>query len=426
MRAVARGAPPAAAAVPTLGIDRVVAEPDAWLAGSARVALLTNAASLASDWTPTLDAVRAALGGRLTALLSPEHGFSGFEDDATPIEDRVEPHTGLPIVSLYGARRRPDAATLARFDAVLVDLREVGVRPYTYATTVALLLEAAREADVTVVVADRPALLGGAVDGPALEPSRRSFLGYVDVPFQHGLTLGELARHHAAGLGGAPLRVVPLEGWRRGGATAWAEGGGFVPPSPGLPSANAVALYPGLVLLEGTGLSEGRGTPLPFEVLGGPGLDGWDLARQLRALDLPGLRVRPLAFRPDAGKLAGRACGGVQLHVVDPGRARPLLTLARVLRLLFTQGRIAWTRCDAMPWAQLPGAGEPWFEPVRGLMVDALVGSDDLRRYVEGRLELAELQAGWARAHAAHLERVEGALLYAGAPWPAAAEEGAA
>ena len=214
-----------------LGIDRLLEGPDGWL-HKGRVALLANQASLTSGRRPTASALQAVLGDRLVALLTPEHGASGFEEDATAVPDGFDSRTGLPLHSLYGPRRRPDASLLAGLDAVVVDLRDVGVRCYTYATSVALLLEAAREAGTEVVVCDRPGLLGPRVDGPALEPARRSFLGYLDVPFQHGLTLGELMRLQARRLGGAPLRVVEVRGWRRSDA----DPGDFVPPSPGPPT----------------------------------------------------------------------------------------------------------------------------------------------------------------------------------------------
>ena len=213
---------------PVLGIDRLVADPARWLRGR-RVALLANQASLTSGHRPSVDALAAALGGGLVALLTPEHGASGFEEDATAVPDGCDARTGLPVVSLYGPRRRLDAAFLQGLDAVVVDLRDVGVRCYSYPTSVALLLEAAAETGTEVVVCDRPAPLGGRVDGPALEPARRSFLGYLDVPFQHGLTLGEVARFHARRIGGAPLTVLAAEGWERGAP----DPATFVPPSDG-------------------------------------------------------------------------------------------------------------------------------------------------------------------------------------------------
>jgi len=404
------------------GIDRLVAEPARWLPAG-RVALLTNRAALTSAHVPTLDALRAALGERLAVLLSPEHGLSGFGEDATPVPDARDAHSGLSVVSLYGPRRRPDAELLRGVDAVVVDLPDVGVRSYTYAASAALLLEAARREDVEVVVCDRPSLLGPHVDGPALEGFRRSFIAYLDVPFQHGLTLGELLRLHAGRMGGAPLTVVTVDGWRRG--TPSAGGGEFVPPSPGLPAPAAVALYPGLVALEGTLLSEGRGTPLPFQLIGGPGVDGRALAGAVAELALPGVWARPLEFRPESGKLAGAVCGGVQLHVSDAGALRPLELGARALRVLHAEGQVAWRACAAMPWAASPAAGEPWFEPVEGLLVDALLGDASFRAVVEGRLSLEEAGAAWYAAHRAFLDDAEAALSYPGRPTSAAEPGGA-
>jgi len=191
------------------GIDALLAEPGRFLDGR-RVALLANQASLTGAGAPTLEALRASPGIELVALLTPEHGWSGFEDDATPVADRRDPRTGLPLVSLYGPRRRPSAEVLRSFDAVVVDLQDVGVRCYTYATTVALLCEAAAETGTRVVVCDRPNPLGRRVDGPPLDPALRSFLGYLDVPFQHGLTIGALLAQATRGLG-VDLRVAEAD-----------------------------------------------------------------------------------------------------------------------------------------------------------------------------------------------------------------------
>ena len=254
-----------------LGIDALLADPGRFLGGARRVALLANQASLTGDGRTTLEALRAHPDVEIKALLTPEHGWSGFEDDATPVPDATHPTAGLAQHSLYGPRRRPDAAVLRSLDAVVVDVQEVGVRCYTYATSLALLLEAAAESGTRVVVCDRPNLLGGRVDGPALDPRLRSFLGYLDVPFQHGLTIGELASLYAATAlaGRVDLTVAPLEGWSRDDPVR----GPWVPPSPGLPTLASALTYPGIVLLEGCNLSEGRGTTLPFQLIGAPWLD---------------------------------------------------------------------------------------------------------------------------------------------------------
>jgi len=369
------------------GIDGLIADPGRFLGGR-RVALLANQASLTADGTPTLEALRAAPGVELVALLTPEHGWSGYEDDATPVPDRRDPRTGLPLVSLYGPRRRPAPEALRAFDAVVVDLQDVGVRCYTYATTVALLCEVAAETGTRVVVCDRPNPLGPRVDGPPLDPSLRSFLGYLDVPFQHGLTIGALLQHATRGLG-VDLRVAPS-------ADETQPVPSFVPPSPGLPTLDAVRLYPGLVLLEGINLSEGRGTTLPFQVLGAPWIEGYALAASLNRLDLPGLRFRPLTFRPRSDTHAGEVCHGVQLHVTDAGALRPLEAVVRMLaHLRAIHDAFAWVDAGAMPWAQHPDAGAPWYEPVRGPMIDALTGDDSVRRVIDGELSWDDAVAGW-------------------------------
>ncbi len=378
---------------PVRGIDALLADPGRFLDGR-RVALLANQSSLTADGVPTLEALRAAPGVELVALLTPEHGWSGFEDDATPIDDRRDPRTGLAVHSLYGPRRRPSADVLRSLDAVVVDVQEVGVRCYTYATTAALLCEAAAETGTRVVLCDRPSLSGPRVDGPPLDPAHRSFLGYLDVPYQHGRTIGEVVAWGTRDLD-VDLRVAPVTGWARGDPAP----NPFVPPSPGLPTPEAVALYPGLVLLEGTNLSEGRGTTLPFQLLGAPWLEGYALARALAALELPGLRFRPVTFRPRSDRHAGAVCEGVQLHVTDAAALRPLEAVVRILaHVRATHPEFAWTDAATLPWAGLPGAGEPWFEPVRGALVDALTGDASVRDAVDGRVRFEDVDDGWRRS----------------------------
>jgi len=369
------------------GIDGLIADPGRFLAGR-RVALLANQASLTADGTATLEALRTAPGIEVVALLAPEHGWSGSEEDATPIPDRRDPRTGLPLVSLYGPRRRPAPEVLRAFDAVVVDLQDVGVRCYTYATTVALLCEVAAETGTRVIVCDRPNPLGGRVDGPALDPARRSFLGYLAVRFQHGLTIGGLLAQFVRPLS-VDLRVAPV-------GDVGAARLPFVPPSPGLATLEAVRLYPGLVLLEGTNLSEGRGTTLPFQLLGAPWVEGYALAAALNRLDLPGLHFRPVTFRPRSDTHAGEVCHGVQLHVVEAALLRPLEAVVRVLRCLReSTDAFAWVDAGAMSWAEHPDAGAPWFEPARGPLIDALTGDDSLRRVIDGDLTWEDAEAAW-------------------------------
>ena len=394
-----------------LGIDALLADPGRYVEGR-RIALLANQASLTGDGTPTLEALQAAAGLELAALFTPEHGWSGTEDDATPVGDRRDPRTGLPLLSLYGPRRRPAAAALRDLDAVVVDLQDVGVRCYTYAATVALLVEAAAKTGTPVVVCDRPNPLAPLVAGPALEPKRRSFLGYLEVPFQHGLTIGELLVHTMGRRHGI-LRVAPLAGWRRGDPGPEP----FVPPSPGLPTREAVALYPGLVLLEGTNLSEGRGTTLPFQLLAAPWLEGYELARDLNAMALPGLRFRPVTFRPRSDRHAGEVCHGVHWHVTDAASLRPLEAAVRVLAHVRQRyAEFAWTDAAKLPWSDHPDAGAPWHEPTRGPLVDALAGDASVRAVVDGDATFEETVAAWRAAAAAHLAAAADALGYPNAP----------
>jgi uncharacterized protein YbbC (DUF1343 family) len=305
---------------------------------------------------------------------------------------------------------------LRTLDAVVVDVQEVGVRCYTYAATLALLLESASESGTRVVVCDRPNLLGPRIDGPALDPARRSFLGYLDVPYQHGLTIGELARLHAhTALGErVDLGVAPLHGWARGDGAPLP----WVPPSPGLPSPDAVRLYPGLVLLEGCNLSEGRGTPLPFCLLGAPWLEAYSLAAALNGLGLAGLVFRPLSFRPATDTYRGEVCHGVQLHVTDAEALRPLGAVVRVLaHVRRTYPEFAWTDAASCAWARAEGAGEIWHEPSSGALVDGLTGNDDVRGLVEGRRDRDEVAASWARAGRAHEAAAAPWILYR--PWGA-------
>lgn len=403
---------------PALGIDRFIDDPVRY-AGGTRLALLTNQAAVLGDGRPTVEAMRASPQIELVRLFTFEHGFSGFGEDARPVADDRDPRSGLPRYSLYGPRRRPGPSLLDDLDAVVVDVQEVGVRAYTYATTVALLLEAAAGAGTRVVLCDRPNLLGPRIAGPPLDPDQRSFLGYLDVPFQHGLSLGEAMRWHATtALGGtADLAVVPLSGWRRDRPSAF---GPFVPPSPGLPSRDAVALYPGLVLLEGVNVSEGRGTPLPFSLLGAPWLEGYALAEALNRAALPGVWARPLDVQPESGPFAGRTCHGVQLHVTDASELRALEAGVRILTHLRERhdAELVWRDAADAPWSRDPDAGRVWHEPSRGPLIDGLVGSTEVRDVVDGRRTLDDALDAWRAAGVAFAAAAGPSLLYGPPPEP--------
>ncbi|MDW7711959.1 MAG: DUF1343 domain-containing protein [Deferrisomatales bacterium] len=374
-----------------VGLEVFASAPERWVPWGSRVGLLLNPASVDAGLRSARDVVRGALGGRseLVALFGPQHGIGAdVQDNMVESPHGVDRRLGIPVWSLYGEVRRPTPAMLEGLDVLLVDLQDVGTRVYTFPWTLRLALEACGEAGVRVVVLDRPNPLGGAaVEGNLLQTAWASFVGLEPVPMRHGLTLGELARWVVGERGvRCEVEVVPLEGWRR--SMLWAETGRpWVLPSPNMPTPETAAVYPGTVLLEGTTASEGRGTTRPFEIVGGPWVDGEALAGALGPWDLPGVRFRPMGFLPTFQKWVGRACGGVQLHVTDPPAFLPYRTGLALLGAL-------WSLCrgDGFGWREPPYEYENERLPIHLLLGDAT-----LREGLEAGADPRELEAGWAR-----------------------------
>lgn len=303
-----------------------------------RIGLLANAASVTAGFVP---AARALLGAGydIRLLFGPEHGFWGAAQDMEAVSSGER--SRLPVVSLYGStfdELSPPPEHLAGLEAVVSDLPDVGSRYYTFIWTTALMMKACAARGIPVVVLDRPNPLGGEiVEGNMPEKAYLSFVGLYPIPVRHGLTPGEVARfvNDEYELG-CDLTVVPM--MRDGGAAPraeLAETGSWVLPSPNMPTRETAAVYPGGCLVEGTNLSEGRGTTRPFELLGAPWLDAEDAADACNALDLPGVGFRPHVFRPTFQKHAGKTCGGVQVHVTDRMTFRPYETYLRLLNALF-------------------------------------------------------------------------------------------
>ncbi|HXB56521.1 MAG TPA: DUF1343 domain-containing protein [Vicinamibacteria bacterium] len=310
-----------------------------------RIGLVANPASVTPDLEHASLALKSSRAFRLAALFGPEHGIWADAQDLVEVEDSRDSATGLPVHSLYGKNRVPTPAMLEGLDAVVLDLQDVGSRYYTFIYTMLNVLEAAARDRRRVVVLDRPNPLGGVtVEGNVLEPEYRSFVGLHPLPARHGLTIGELALLFQAELAlPVDLRVVPMRGWRR--PMHFEETGlPWVLPSPNMPTVDTAFVYPGGCLIEGTNLSEGRGTTRPFEMVGAPWLDPWVLARDMARERLPGVRFRPAFFTPTFQKHAGRLCGGVQVHVQDRGRFSSYLTylllIAHARRQ--DQSRFAW------------------------------------------------------------------------------------
>jgi uncharacterized protein YbbC (DUF1343 family) len=383
------------------GLDVLVSDRAALLRGR-RFALLAHQASVDARLTHAATLLASVRGATLAALWAPEHGLWGAEQDHAVVSTTRDPGSGMRVASLYGARREPTAAMLRGLDAVVVDLQDVGSRYYTFVWTMALVMRAAARAGVEVIVLDRPNPLGGdIVEGNVPDPAFASFVGLYPLPARHGLTIGEvaryLAREHALG---CRLTVVAMRGWRR--AMTWEDTGvPWVAPSPNMPTPDTARIYPGGCLIEGTNLSEGRGTTRPFEWVGAPYLDAHAYAARLQGARLPGVTFRPARFVPTFHKWAGRACGGVQLHVTDAARFKPFLT---GLALIAAARGLA---PRAFAWRRPPYE----FERKR-LPIDILFGTDAVRRAMERGRPLREIERGWRRDLAAWMRRRARALAY--------------
>ena len=398
------------------GLDRLLDEPELRkpLAGR-RVALLAHPASLTRDLRHSLDAVAALGDVRLSAAFGPQHGLRGDkQDNMVESPDYADPVHGIPVFSLYGEVRRPTPAMMDTFDVLLVDLQDLGCRIYTFVTTLRYVLEEAAKTRKEVWVLDRPNPIGRPVEGLTLRPGCESFVGAGAMPMRHGLTLGELARWFVATLRlDVDCRIIPMGGWEPDTAPGygWPLGSRtWVNPSPNAPNLWMARCYPGSVMLEGTTLSEGRGTTRPLELLGAPDLDSRALLAEMSSLApawMQGCRLRPCSFEPTFHKHAGKLCAGLQVHVEDPAhydqkRFKPwrLFALAfKALRRL---------RPDYPIWRDFPYE----YEKDR-LAIDVINGSDLLRRWVDDDQALPDdLDALAAPDEAAWQVEREPALLY--------------
>jgi len=367
------------------GIDRLLGDERLRkpLAGR-RVALLAHPASVTSDLTHSLDALAASGDVALTAAFGPQHGLRGDkQDNMIESEDFVDPAHRIPVFSLYGEVRRPTAAMMDRFDVLLVDLQDVGTRVYTFVTTLRYVLEAAAAAKKTVWVLDRPNPIGRPIEGLRLRQGWESFVGAGPLPMRHGLTLGELAGWFVKRLRlDVELEVVKMQGWRPGAAPGygWPLGRrSWVNPSPNASNLWMARCYPGTVMIEGTTLSEGRGTTRPLEVLGAPDLGPAELVRKMESIApewTAGCRLRPCWFEPTFHKHVGKLCGGAQIHVEDGAydheRFRPWRLVAAAFKAVraLRPGIELWRDFD--------------YEYERGrLAIDVINGGEALRLWVD-------------------------------------------
>lgn len=368
------------------GLENIINNPPAKLPGN--WGLLCNPAAILPDYTFALDALMRKFPGKIKAVLGPQHGFfAERQDNMVESEHFIHPQYRIPVYSLYGQARRPTAQMLEGLDLLLVDLPDMGCRVYTFFTTMLACMEEAAGRGIAVMVLDRPNPLGRGIDeGPLLPPELASFVGPYNMPLRHSLTLGELALLvKAENKLDLDLRVMPVKNWD--GRDFSTTGLPWVMPSPNLPTPDSAYVYPGQVLLEGTTLSEGRGTTRPFEIWGAYGLDPWQLLAEVKRVEplaLAGLTLRPLYFEPTFHKYAGLACGGLQLHITEKTAYRPVRATLALLAGL--------SRCQPGLW-QLK---EPPYEyEYEKRPLDLLLGDPTAVDGLLAGIPALELEAHW-------------------------------
>ena len=378
---------------------QVLMESQLHLLQNKRVGLVTHAAAVLPDFTNSVDALLAK-GVPLTALFGPEHGFDGAGADAMPMDDTVDARTGLPVFSLYGHSKEPTPEALDLVDILVFDMQDIGARFYTFISTLAHVMRAAARKGLEMIVLDRPNPINGAqIEGPLVDDGLYSFISEIPVPIRHGLTVGELARWIATiEKLDIQLSVIPMRGWSRG--LWWNETGlPWIPLSPGMPNFSTTIVYPGTCLMEGTNLSEGRGTALPFEILGAPWLEGYTLAKSLNQLDLPGVCFRPHAFIPTFGKHQDVKCGGIQVHVTDRQALRPVEMGLHIL-----------AACRAQNPEQFELLSTSWEGAPPHL--DLLMGTAKVREGLEKNVPVAEIVESWQHMQTDFESHRQQVLLY--------------
>lgn len=377
------------------GLDVLLRDGNSTLETS-RIGLVTNHTAVTRDLESIVDALHNDARFHLVRLFAPEHGVRGAAQAGDHVEDEIDPVTGLPVVSLYGANRTPSAEQLDGLDAIIFDIQDAGARHYTYISTMVNVMQGVAGLDLPVFVLDRPNPITGIhSEGKVLEQKFTSFVGIHPMPTRHGLTMGELALLIASDLGLPKPTVIQCEGWSR--ELWWNDSDlPFVYPSPNLPTQESLLVYTATCILEATTLSEGRGTTLPFETLGAPWVNGNALANDLNGRGLPGVIFRPTGFTPWFSKHQGVLCGGVQLHVRDREAFRPVSTGVHIVHAL----------------RNMEGTEFEWTSgPALGMSHGRLYGGTELRSMIDAGESAEAIIATWqpdldqfvTRAQAFHL-----------------------
>lgn len=352
------------------------------LVAGMRVGLLASPSSVDAQLRSSVERLHRHPGVNLVALFGPEHGIRGDAQAGSPVASGIDAITGLPVYSLYGETQSPAPDLLCGLDVIIIDLQDAGVRFYTFLATTLQVMRTAREAGIAVILLDRPAPINGnSVEGPLLNPDFASYVGPHPLPIRYGMTLGEVAQLVNDRDIRCDLTVVKMRQWSR---AQWFDDTGlpFVPSSPNLPTLEAMTLYPGTCLVEGSNLSEGRGTTRPFEYIGAPWINAESFAGQLNDLALPGLRFRPVYFVPTFSKHQGERCAGVHIFVTDRDQFQPLSAMLHILQLLKRRypDDFGWRQ----PWRD--GAHRP---------IDLLWGGDALRQQIDSDEPVDALVESW-------------------------------
>ena len=386
------------------GLARLAAEGSSLLAGR-RVGLLCNPTAVDAELRHAVELLGARDDLELTALFGPEHGVRGDAQDMISVDPARDPRSGLPVHSLYGhtlASLTPTAAMLDAIDVMVYDVQDVGSRYYTFVWTMVLAMRACAAAGKAFVVLDRPNPIGGVhIEGGAIAPGFESFVGLVSCPNRHGMTAGEIARwRHATEKLDLDLAVIGMRGWARDMHYDH-TGLPWVMPSPNMPTVETALVYPGMCLVEGTELSEGRGTTRPFELAGAPWLDGDRLAADMTAMELPGCKLRPVVYTPMFHKGSGGPVGGVQIHVTNVDTYRPYRTGVAFVKACHDQdpAKFVW-RHRAYEFVDTIPA------------IDLLAGSAALREGIAAGASLDDLARRWPRDEGAFAEERAEFLLY--------------
>ena len=360
------------------GLDRVWAYKNVF--DGRRLGIIANHTAYGTDGRFIVDIFRNMTNVKVTALFSPEHGFWGTARAGEKIDSQTDPVYNLPVYSLYGKTQKPTSDMLRNIDVLVFDIQDIGARFYTYIYTMSLAMEAAAQNGKTFVVLDRPNPINGAsVQGNILESALASFVGLYPIPVRHGMTAGELAKMFngqgwLAGRVKAELVVVPMEGWRR---RMWYNQTNlrFIKPSPNMPDLETAAIYPGLCLLEGTNVSEARGTTMPFRQFGAPWIDSKLLTGRLNALNLPAMRFEQITFTPRSSKYQGRECHGVRILVKDRDRLEPYSSGVRIVNEIYQMYP------DQFEW--------------KATHFDRLCGTAKVRNAITNAASLQKLKKNW-------------------------------